>query len=218
MKCIIAIELGTNAVRIFAFDLNGITIGSMKGYYPTFHSQPDYSEQDPEQVFITMLYVLKNMLNDNIHPKKYKVVCICFSATMHSVLATDKNGVPLGNVMTWADNRAKKLANTLKHSADSKKIYTATGTPIHPMSPLLKIAWVNQHDRERFKATAKFLSLKSYIVQQLTGECLIDHSLASATGLLNIHTLKWEADALSYAGITANRLADLVPVFASAGT
>jgi len=63
MKCIITIELGTNAVRVFAFDLNGNIIGSMKGHYPTFHTGPDYSEQDPEQMFITMLYVLKNLLN-----------------------------------------------------------------------------------------------------------------------------------------------------------
>jgi sugar (pentulose or hexulose) kinase len=91
MKCIITIELGTNAVRIFAFDLNGVAIGSMKGYYPTFHSQPDYSEQDPEQIFITMLYVLKNLLNENIHPKKYKVASICFSSSMHSTLAVDKH-------------------------------------------------------------------------------------------------------------------------------
>ena len=50
----------------------------MKGYYPTFHTQPDYSEQDPEQIFITMLYVLKNLLNEHIHPKKYKVASYLF--------------------------------------------------------------------------------------------------------------------------------------------
>ena len=73
MKCIVTIELGTNAVRVFAFDLDGNIIGSLKGYYPTFHAQPDYSEQDPDQIFLTMLYVLKNLLNDIIYPKKYKV-------------------------------------------------------------------------------------------------------------------------------------------------
>ncbi|MEI9908263.1 MAG: FGGY family carbohydrate kinase [Bacteroidota bacterium] len=56
------------------------------------------------------------------------------------------------------------------------------------------------------------------MIQQLTGEYLIDYSLASATGLLNIRTLKWENDALEFAGITADRLPGLVPVFASAGT
>jgi len=61
-----------------------------KGSYPTFHPQPDYSEQDPEQIFITTLYILKNLLNEYVHPKKYKVTAICFSSSMHSVLAVDK--------------------------------------------------------------------------------------------------------------------------------
>ena len=217
MECVITIELGTNAVRVFAFDLTGSLIASMKGSYPTFHTQPDYSEQDPEQMFITMLYVLKNLLNEKIHSKKHKVTCICFSASMHSVLAVDKNGAPLGNAITWSDNRGKKEAQKLKNSALGKTIYTATGTPIHPMSPLIKITWIKNNDKEKFKKTYKFLSIKSYIIQQLTGEYLIDYSLASATGLMNIHTLNWEPDALDYAGISSSKLTDLVSVFESAG-
>lgn len=217
MKCIITIELGTNAVRVIAFDLNGTVIGSLKGYYPTFHTEPDYSEQDPEQIFITMLYVLKNLMNESIHPKKYKPACLCFSASMHSLITVDKNGSPIGNAMTWGDNRAKKEAQELRNTAHGKKIYTATGTPIHPMSPLVKIPWIRNNDKERFKQTSKFLSIKSYIIQQLTGEYMIDYSIASATGLMNIHNIDWDADALKYAGIHADQLPDLVPVFAPAG-
>jgi gluconokinase len=215
--CVITIELGTSAVRVFAFDLNGTIIGSAKGAYPTFHPQPDYSEQDPEQIFITMLYVLKNFLTETVHAKKYKVNILCFSAAMHSVLAIDKNGVPLGNVITWADNRGKDEAKELKNSLPGKNIYNATGTPIHPMSPLVKITWMKNKDKDRFKKTYKFLSIKSYIIQQLTGEYIIDYSLASATGLFNIHHMKWDADALGHAGITANKLPDLVSVFHPAG-
>lgn len=218
MKCIITIELGTNAVRVFAFDLNGAVIGSMKGYYPTFHTQPDYSEQDPEQIFITMLYVLKNLLNEKIHPKKYKVISICFSSSMHSLLCVDKNGVPLGNAMIWADNRAKKEAQLLNESPLADKMYKATGTPIHPMSPMLKIAWLKKNDKERFDLTGKFLSLKSYIINQLTSGYIIDHSLACATAMVNIHNIQWEEDALQVAGITADKLPDLVPVFTKSGT
>jgi gluconokinase len=217
MKCIITIELGTNAVRVFAFDLNGNVIGSMKGYCPTFHTEPDHSEQDPEQIFITMLYVLKNLLNEKIHPKKHRVACICFSSSMHSTLAVDKSGNPIGNAITWADNRAKKEADELKASDTGKNIYTATGTPLHPMSPLAKISWIRNNDREKFRQASKFLSIKSYIIHQLTGEYVIDYSIASATGLLNIHKIKWEKDALKYAGISEDMLPELRPVFASAG-
>jgi len=217
MECIITIELGTNAVRIYAFDLNGNSIGSLKGYCPTFHSEPDYSEQDPDQIFITMLNVLKNLLEDIIHPKRYKVLCICFCSAMHSVLAVDRKGTPLGNVITWADNRANWEAAELKNSTLGKKIYTATGTPLHPMSPLTKIAWIKNNENEKFRQVNKFLSLKTYILQQLTGEYMIDYSIASATGLLNIHKIAWEPDSLKFAGITSEMLPELVPVFTQAG-
>jgi len=217
MECIITIELGTNAVRIFAFEMNGNIIGSMKGSYPTFHTEPDYSEQDPEQMFITMLYVLKNLLTEKIHPKKYNVVSICFSASMHSVLAIDDRGVPLGNAITWSDNRGKVEAQELKNSSFGSRLHDITGTPIHPMSPLIKIAWIKNHDHSRFENTYKFLSIKSYIIQQLTGEYAIDYSLASATGLLNIQTINWESEALAYAGITIDMLPQLAPIFHSPG-
>lgn len=217
MECIITVEIGTNAVRVMAFDMGGKVIASSKGSYPTFHTEPDYSEQDPDQMFITMLYVMKNLLNEKIHPQNYQVTSMCFSASMHSLLPVDKNGVPLGNAITWADNRGKKEAKELRNTELGNKIYDATGTPIHPMSPLVKINWLAKHDPERFKKTHKFLSIKSYIIQQLTKGYLLDYSLASATGLMNIYSRTWDADALDYAGITAEKLPELVPVFHSAG-
>lgn len=215
MDCIITIEIGTGAIRVTAFDMDGDLIGSSKGSYPTFHAKPNFSEQDPEQIFITMLYILKNFLNEKIHPKKYNIVSICFNSAMHSVLPIDKNGVPLGNAIVWSDNRAKREADDLKNSELGKLLYKTTGTPIHAMSPLNKITWLKNNDKDRFAATKKFLSIKTYIIQQLTGEYVIDHSMASATGLLNIYSLQWEENALQYAGITSQQLADVVSVFYS---
>ncbi len=215
MECIITIEIGTGAIRVAAFDLNGVILGSSKGSYPTFHAKTDFSEQDPEQIFITMLYILKNFLNEKIHPRGFEVVSICFNSAMHSVLPIDKNGVPLGNAIVWSDNRAKKEANDLKNSELGKSLYKTTGTPIHAMSPLNKIAWIKNNDKDRFSASMKFLSIKTYIIQQLTGEYVVDYSVASATGMLNIYSLQWEDNALKHAGIDRAKLADVVPVFYS---
>lgn len=215
MEAIITIDIGTTAVKIIAFDLKGVEITRRKGTYPIFHSQPDYSEQDPEQVFITVLFVLKGLLNDPAFFKKHKVIAIVFSSSMHSVLPIDKNGVPLGNAIIWADNRASKEAEELKKSSFGAEIYKATGTPIHPMSPLAKITWIKNHEPERFAKTSKFISLKEYILCQFTGEYVIDYSLASATGLFNIHTLTWEAKSLDFAGINSNYLSTPMSVLTS---
>ena len=106
----------------------------------------------------------------------------------------------------------------LKQSAIADSMYTSTGTPIHPMSPLLKITWLRKNDEQKFKLSGKFLSIKSYIVRELTGEYMIDYSVASATGMMNIHNIAWDEQALNFAGITSQQLPDLVPVFAGAGT
>ncbi|MCU0326996.1 MAG: gluconokinase [Spirosomaceae bacterium] len=213
MDCIITIEIGTSSVKVYGFDLNGRVIAHRKGIYPTFHPHPDYSEQDPEQIFITVLFVLKSFLNEHIHTKNHKVVALCFSASMHSVLAVDDKGIALGNAIIWADNRAIKEAESLKKTDLGSQIYHATGTPIHPMSPLAKIKWIKNNEPDKFTKTQRFLSIKTYIIQQLTGQYVVDYSMASATGLFNIHQLKWNQDSLDYLGITSDKIPTVVPVF-----
>ncbi|GGD52268.1 gluconate kinase [Emticicia aquatilis] len=215
MELLITIDIGTTAVRIVAFDFKGEKKAYKKGSYPTFHPQPDFSEQDPEQVFITVLFILKSLLNELFEDKKNKIKGIVFSSSMHSVLPIDKNGTPLGNALIWADNRAKKEAEKIKNSALGKIIYEATGTPIHAMSPLAKIAWIRENDAERFQKTYKFISLKEYVVHQFTNEYIIDYSLASATGLFNIRTLKWEQNSLDISGINENYLSETCPIYNS---
>nr|HPN72085.1 FGGY-family carbohydrate kinase [Saprospiraceae bacterium] len=85
-------------------------------------------------------------------------------------------------------------------------------TPIHAMSPLAKIAWLRQNSKEVYGQTAKFISLKEYVLYQFTDEYFIDYSLASATGLFNLKSKKWEEDSLKFAGITADQLSTPVPI------
>ncbi|MFN4145530.1 MAG: gluconokinase [Runella sp.] len=212
MNCIITLDIGTSNVKASAFDMEAKLIASRRGTYPTFHPQPDQSEQDPEQIFLTVLYALKGLLNESLD-KKYRPVALVFGASMHSILPIDRHGIPLRNAIIWADNRGRTEANLLKSSPQGISIYEATGTPLHPMSPLIKLCWFRNHTPDTwFGKVYKFVSLKEYIVYQLTGQWVVDHSMASATGLFNIHRLEWEPEAMAYAGIKSQQLSELIPV------
>lgn len=212
MDCIVTIDIGTTKVKVSAFDKTCNLIAWKQGTYPTFHPQPDCSEQDPEQIFLTVLYALKSLLNDEL-TKKHQPVALVFGASMHSVLPIDKNGVPLRNAVIWADNRGHDEATALKNSDEGKEIYKQTGTPLHPMSPLVKIRWFKNHSPATwFEKVYKFISIKEYIIYQLTDQLVIDHSIASSTGLFNIHSLQWHQSALDYAGIKPQQLSDIVPI------
>ena len=81
--------------------------------------------------------------------KNIRSISICFSAAMHSVLAMDKNGVPLGNVITWADNRGKNEATRIKkHSALEKHSIKQPAHRFTQCRRLLKITWMKNKDKE----------------------------------------------------------------------
>lgn len=95
-------------------------------------------------------------------------------------------------------------------SKKAKSIYELTGTPIHSMSPLCKIAWFRKNEKSIFKNAAKFISIKEFIWLRLFNKYEIDTSIASATGLFNITDFTWNKASLKIAGITPGQLSTLV--------
>ncbi|OYU94014.1 MAG: gluconokinase [Bacteroidetes bacterium B1(2017)] len=213
MDCIITIDINTSAVKIAAYDLAGKLVAFRKGSFSILYPQPDHSEQDPEQVFITVLFVLKDLIREQILPLNHKIVSIVFSASMHSVLPVDSKGNPLGNAIIWADNRAKNEADMIKKLINADSIYENTGTPIHAMSPLAKISWIKNTQPERFKKTSKFISIKEYVIYQFTNQHVIDNSMASATGLFNIKEKKWEQQSMDISGLKTSQFSDYASIF-----
>ena len=96
----------------------------------------------------------------------------------------------------------EKLPNDLRDSEWGKEIYHITGVPIHAMSPLCKLIWLKENDPATFKTAYKFISIKEYIFSRLFDEYIIDTSIASATGLLNLKTLNWDEKILNFLDIT----------------
>jgi gluconokinase len=136
---------------------------------------------------------------------------LCLSAAMHTLLAVDESGEPLTPSLTWGDTRAAPQAERMRAAPGGLELHRRTGTPLHPMSPLAKLAWFREEQPELFGRAHRWVGIKEYAVAGLTGEWVLDHSIASATGLLELATLEWDHEALELAGIGPERLSPLVP-------
>ena len=209
MQYIIGIDIGTTHTKAVVINTTGEVIKETKTGYPTLQPKPGYSEQDPQAILDAVLIVIQNSVA--AIGSKGDILCICFSAAMHSIMAVDENVHPLTALLTWADIRSNHYAKLLKNTEKGKRIYEQTGTPIHPMSPLCKIAWIKSELPAVFAAAYKFISIKEYVLYRLTGEFVVDYSIASATGLLDTRQLKWSEDAMEFAGITSKHLSAPVP-------
>ncbi len=209
MNYLIGVDIGTTSVKCIAVSMEGIVLADSTRHYPLDHPRSGYYEQRPEDIFQQTLDAISEV---NSQCVKDQLTGISFSAAMHTLVAVDYQGNPLTPLITWADTRSQKYADKLLIMDLGMKVYKRTGTPIHPMSPLCKIAWIRDNLSEIYDQSYKFISIKEFIWYRLTSKYEVDYSIASATGLMDIHLFKWCDLALDYLSILPDRLADLVPI------
>lgn len=199
------LDIGTTTIKGILYDENGIVQKEVAFNPKTFSSAPGYMEQSVEEVISFATGAIKELAKYSFE-KGEKIGFVSLSSYMHSLIAVDQNGKELTNIIMWSDNRSEDYANEYMHNEKGYKIFELTGTPIHPMSPLYKLMWLRDNQKEIFNSAAKFISIKEYLVKNLTGKYYVDYSIASATGLFNIHDLNWEPKALKELSITEERL------------
>jgi len=207
-QIVIAIDIGTTSTKALAVLPAGSVVAQHQVFYPTAFPKPGYAEQDANEIcnaVINSLQAIANQINLS------EAVAISFSSAMHSLVAVDVNGRALTPLITWADTRSVAQANQLRNSDEGVTLQHETGTPVHPMSPLCKLIWMRESGVAEFRSAYKFISIKEFVWHRLTGEFKIDYSIASATGLFDIHQQVWSKKALELAGISSDQLSEAVP-------
>ncbi|MBD1425818.1 gluconokinase [Sphingobacterium arenae] len=210
---IIGLDIGTSSTKAIAFDHAGSIITQFSVTYPILSPQNGFYEQDPIQIYeacVGAVSEVMNALKNSNH--EHLLEGISLSSAMHGVIAMDDTDTHLTNCIIWADTRSQDIADKLRGTSAGHQLFRETGTPIHPMSPLCKLIWMNKHMPNIFQKTRKFIGIKEYVFFRLFRAYVVDYSIASATGLLDIHKLQWSELALSKAGITEKKLSSLVSV------
>ncbi|GAB3955612.1 gluconokinase [Spirosoma harenae] len=213
MDCIVGVDVGTTNVKALAMpaDLSQI-LAHASAPLTTLNPKPGYAEQDPAEIWSAFEQVIAEVVRE-LNKGNHTITHVAFCTAMHSLLPMDADGKPLGNAILWSDNRAEAQAADLRtKQADlGKAIYKETGTPLHPMIPLCKLAWLREHDPRFLHRTAHFGSIKEFLWYKLTGVFEIDYSIATATGLFNESNREWSKKAMDYAGVRPDQLSIPVP-------
>ncbi|HQQ98793.1 MAG TPA: gluconokinase [Cyclobacteriaceae bacterium] len=209
MPAILAVDIGTTSAKALVVTSSGQVLVSERVTYPTHRPRSGYAEQDPDQLLTSISLLMK----DVIRKANGKIDAVSFSSAMHSMMAINKEGHGLTPLMIWADLRAKGESARIRK--EHPELHARTGTPIHPMSPFTKLVWIKNHQPEIFDRAHKFMGIKEYLWQHWFGSCVVDYSIASATGLMDSEKLMWSTATLDIAGITEDRLPKPVDIHAA---
>ncbi|MHC5247759.1 gluconokinase [Enterococcus sp. LJL90] len=136
---------------------------------------------------------------------RQRIKTIGFSVAMHSLFPYENDSSE--NIFLWSDAQAKETIKEFKSSDTARQFYLKTGTPIHPMTPFAKIMYFNEQGT--YPQNMSWYGLKECLMQLFTGQWRLDLATASATGLLNLNSLSWDAEILDFLNLTEKQLAPL---------
>ncbi|PWR06236.1 carbohydrate kinase [Micromonospora acroterricola] len=203
---VIGVDIGTTSTKAVAYDTGGRQFASHSVGYPLHDPQPGYAEQDPQVILDAVLESIRAVVAETAEP----VAGLSFGSAMHSLIGLSAEGSPLTPSVTWADSRATRQAERLMAVPSGLALHRRTGTPMHPMSPLPKLLWFAEQEPKLFERVAHWVGIKEWVLLRLCDVLVTDHSIASSTGLMDIHRLEWDSEALTIAGITQEQLPHLV--------
>lgn len=206
---VLAIDLGTSSVRAMLTDERGSIACKEQSRYGVIHVGDYMQEQSAEEIF-THFARTARLCVERSGVNRDEIKAIAFSSQMYNIFPIDRAGTPLHNMILWSDSRSEEQAERLAAEWGKDYLYEATGCPLNSMYPLSKILWLRENRKDLTERTWKYISVKEYITAKMTGRYLADHSMASATGMLNIHTMCWERRALDVLGITEEALSEPV--------
>jgi gluconokinase len=209
-EVIIGVDVGTTAVKVAAFAVNGAAAELPRALreYPLEQPQPGWQVQEPTIV----LSAIDSAIADCVAQlRDAQVLAISLSTAMHGLIGLDAQYRPLTPLVTWADSRGHLEARELRKQGLARVLLHRTGTPAHPMSPLVKLIWFSRHERRLLGQARWWAGLKDYVLHHLTGELVTELSSASATGLLDLKSREWDAQSLDLGGIEADQLPPVLP-------
>ena len=207
---VLAVDIGTSSVRAMVFDSGGKILSRTQIGYPALRPQPYFEEQDPDLVRRETYRAIGECLAQ-AGAKAERVGGLAFSSQMYGIFLVDGEGRPLSFNVLWSDGRAERQAAEVKGRDGSSPLYAVTGCPANSIYPLAKIRWFREERPSIFEKAARFVSIKEYVLAPLIGDWVVDHSMASATGLLDISSRRWSEAALMAAGMVPERLSRPVP-------
>lgn len=198
----LGIDIGTTAIK-FGVIANDEFVYQQALPVQTFYGDQGAKYQSAQELMTQIKLGIQNVPTE----LRTAITLLSFSAPMHSCRPVTPGQVN-DQIFIWSDTQAQSTIADYQRTTQAQEVYLKTGTPIHPMSPFAKIKCFG--DREQYSAATKWYGIKELVLQTFTGKARIDLATASATGLLNIHSLKWDQEILADLGIDATALAELV--------
>lgn len=206
-KYVMVIDEGTTGTRALIYDKKFQIVAQSYVEFTQYTPAEDRVEHDAMEIYEKTIEMCKNaMAEAGAVPEDISGIGIT-NQRATTVIWDKETGVPLCRAIVWQDSRTAARCAEINESEWGKKAKEITGWTVAPVYSSLMVEWLMQNNEEvaaKLKdGSALFGTIDTWLVWKLTDgkKHAISYSNASVTGSLNLRTMTWDEEWLSYLGI-----------------
>lgn len=215
-----AIDQGTTSTRCMIFDHDGAEVGRHQLEHEQIMPRAGWVEHNPVEIWERTASVMMSALNrTNLSATDLCAVGIT-NQRETALVWNRRTGRPYYNAIVWQDTRTDRIATALDRDGRGDVIRRKAGLPPATYFSAGKVQWILDNVdgvREAAeKGDAIFGTADSWVVWNLTGGPrggvhVTDVTNASRTMLMDLETLDWDDELLSFFGIPRQMLPEIKP-------
>jgi glycerol kinase len=215
-----AIDQGTTSTRFMIFDHGGNEVGRHQLEHEQILPRAGWVEHNPIEIWERTVAVVRTAMQANNLAASDLAALGITNQRETAVVWNRRTGRPYHNAIVWQDTRTDRIASALDRDGRGDVIRHKAGLPPATYFSGGKIQWILENvDGVREAAErgdAIFGNTDSWLLWHLTGgqdggNHVTDVTNASRTMLMNLETLDWDDELLSFFSIPRQMLPEIRP-------
>jgi xylulokinase len=189
MRVVLGLDIGTSSSKALLVGFDGAVVAEVGRAHAVDRPAQGLVEMDGTVWWDEFVGLTRELLD---RVPDAQVTAVGVSGIGPCVLLSDDAGVPLRPAILYGvDTRtAEMLAAVTDELGGESAVRARCGSALSTQSAGVKVAWLARHEPEVWARAARFTMPSSRIVEQLTGEYVLDHHSASqTTPLYDVHEL-----------------------------
>ena len=215
-----AVDQGTTSTRFMIFDHSGNEVGIHQLEHEQILPQAGWVEHNPVEIWERTSSVIRTAMNSKGLQASDLAALGITNQRETAVVWNRKTGRPYYNAIVWQDTRTDRIASALEREGKGDVIRQKAGLPPATYFSAGKVQWILENVdgvREAAEAgDAVFGNTDTWLLWNLTGGTdggvhITDVTNASRTMLMNLETLDWDDELISFFNIPRQMLPEIRP-------
>ncbi len=211
MRYIGSLDQGTSSTRFMIFDESGGLVAQHQLEHRQILPAAGWVEHDANEIWERAQEVIKSALAKAALNGNDLAAIGITNQRETTVLWNGKSGEPVAHAIVWQDTRTTEILDALTPQ-QKETLVARSGLAIAPYFSASKIAWLLRHHNG---PTEDLMvgTIDAWLIYKLTGgkTHVTDVTNASRTMVMNLETLDWDDELLSYFDISRSLLPAIKP-------